>query len=170
MNRMTLLALPLLLVPCLAGAIDFKGLEIGQKYTRTEILSKSKIECREETPSGYICTGNSTVANVPAEIILFVDGEQTLHEIYVTFSPDDFEEVYRASRTKYKKPSSYKQSLLQNAYGAKFQQVEATWKDKGNYLMLSKYGSKVTESTMIYSSKKALDSYLESQKSKGPDI
>lgn len=139
-----LIALALLAASFAANALDFKGVEIGGKYTYQEIKEKLQIYCY---PSNS-CGGSQTIGGVNAHVlVMFEDDRETVKNIQLRFKPEYFDDVSSVVSGKYKKPK-VATSKVGTIYG-QLSNVELTWKNSGCEIYAEKY-VKANESMIVY--------------------
>jgi hypothetical protein len=75
-----------------------------------------------------------------------------LNRVVIRFFPSQFDELYEVFKLKYGKPTEYKESVVQNRMGAKFDQKFAYWIDANieRGIMMRKFDQNLDEGIIIY--------------------
>lgn len=159
-----------------AQAIDFKGLVLGEPASASQveerlnsscvsgtnrpcdalevtIHERRKVNCGDGDRGMTVCNGITTVAGSPAEINVVIGVDGLLRRIYLSnFDPGDFEAVSEELRRKFGPPKSQRNSAVQNAFGAQYQQTEQVWTDsRGRRIEFSRYAGSVDRSSLYFS-------------------
>lgn len=164
-----------------AQGLEFKGLQLGQPTTPTQIIEHltvcgpeegscsdslrviadlMKITCGADDDGTQICNGHTTIVGNLSNLNVVVAADGRLQRIFLTFSNGSYDEVHDALLRKYGKPSSVKRYRVQNGFGAQFVQVDTIWHRTGGLkLRLSRYGAS-TDDSVVYFSTKADDDML----------
>lgn len=163
-----------------AQSLEFKGLQLGQVTTPSQVEEKLKTDeaqklCgRSEGPcadlvnvacgagnSGIqVCNGKTTITGSQADVNVVIGADGRLQRIFLTFSNYAYDDVHDALLKKFGKPSSVKRYGVQNGFGAQFAQVDTIWLRPGGLkLRLSRYGAS-TDDSVVYFSTKADDEML----------
>ena len=139
-------------MPTVAIAYDFKGVELGGAATPELIKEKLGVKCGAgKAPYLYICNGYTTIASAPAFMNLVIGESGNVSRIGLLFKSDRYLEVFIAMKQKYGQPTKTDESLLQNSMGATFHQAVHIWEDGSNTIKLKKYASKITDSSVHFS-------------------
>jgi len=157
-------------------AFDFKGLVIGEPTTaaqveerfatcvgydgkpcdefRASLHERGRVRCGSGYQGAMVCNGLTTVAGFVTQANIVIGADGTLQRVMLSeLDPDNFEEIEGELKQKFGRPKSRHRSVVQNAYGAQFQQVECEWADShGGRIEYSKYAGDVTRSTLYFSS------------------
>lgn len=170
MSISKLFAIALIALPVAAQAFDFRGLEVGTVVRVQDVEAKIARPVLPDFPEynaavarlGDICGASplGTVCNSHVQL-----GEAGAGDINVLLAPDgrltrivvseipveNFLQSAQALRNKFGKPSQVKRSVVQNALGFKFDQIEVIWTNaKGDSVHLSRYGATITNSSVIF--------------------
>ncbi len=151
-----------------AMAYDFKGIEVGSKTTREDILEKIGAECLTEKTE-YICSGPTTIIGSPAFALVIMSFDFTVRSINITFSSDTFDSTYKGIFSKYGKPTTSSKKTLQNGFGAKFLRITYLWKNKDSVLTLDQ-NYKANESQLSIYTKEYIEFINKSLESKSKDL
>lgn len=159
-----------------ASGFEFKGLTLDEVVTEAEVEERLRLSCEslsmcEEwmqgaykrmvvscggNPDGtVICNGLTSIAGarVSANVVIGKGGR--LQRIWLSEISDyEYMGVLNELIRKYGKPSYVKKHPVQNAFGARYMQVESVWTRKnGQRLRASKYGSTVDNSEVYFSTR-----------------
>jgi hypothetical protein len=112
-----------------------------------------KVSCGEGSQGMIVCNGTTTIANFPAEINVVIGANGLLRRILISgLDPDNFDAIREELRSKFSPTEVTQKSGVQNAYGARFQQVNSVWMDaSGGRLEFSKYAGSVERSSLYLS-------------------
>jgi hypothetical protein len=157
MKPATALAICAVLAPqAYAQQLDFKGIPFGSdsEFVRTELYpSITDWYCAEPSKSPLLADktcymGSSTYANRPVTSLRadFYGGK--VGSFLMTTKPEDYAAIRATVIAKYGKPAHEANSVLSNAYGAKFQQVETSWILRGGSISMQRYTDTLTEGSL----------------------
>lgn len=159
--RKTFVAALALVSTCSVNALEIKGLKIGQPVdcasikaleTRSGTFSDA---CNNGRPSWYTET---EFLNGKAMLRLTQSPDRVLLSVAVGESVGfNFEEALDALTVKFGAPTLIDKSVIQNRMGASFDQIEATWVDGDETLVLRKHGASIGRPYLLYSGKKAAE-------------
>jgi hypothetical protein len=97
-----------------------------------------------------------TIANAPATAVIAQIYSGQVHDILVYFKPVDFVDVSAAFIEKYGAAHAKSTEPLTTAAGAKFENQILEWKFETGTLRVQKYGSRITNSIVFFSSHDAI--------------
>ena len=152
----TLVASTLLAATTAASALELKGLKVGQPVDCPIIKA---METRSGTFYNGCVNGVPSFAtevqflNVKTLMMVGQSPERVL--TFVSMSGIDFETALDALTLKFGAPK-LERSVIQNRMGASFDQVEATWTDGDERMVLSKHGGSIGRTSLIYLGKEAV--------------
>lgn len=179
MNRIVVLCALILAASATAQAppIDFKGVPFGATAAQIlKTLPKSNFGswCRAKLHDGTCALYGVTFANQYAEGIDIAFKSGGLYSVTVRVDASTFDRVLQAITEKYGKPGHLETPELQNAVGAKFQGVRATWEDgTGATINAYKHLGRIDSNLFLISSparNKAVRDYLAKQPPPKKDI
>lgn len=151
------------------SAFDFKGIEIGAVVSPDEIEQKLGTRCTGRVPTR--CTASVVLANVRGFMMITRTADNVIEMITISFDSSQFMDVEAIALKKFGEPSNKASRSVQNRMGAVFENVEYTWADeKGDSVLLQKYASTIDKSYLTYTSKLALDRYIEAKKNQPADF
>lgn len=154
-----------------ALAFDFKGIKLGEPATRERIFDATGVKCGIGITGAIACFGNTTVANVTANMDLSSDPSGIVQKISFLLKPSDFELVAIELMKKFGTPTSREGGQLQNGFGAKFEQQTLTWENEaGDKVTFIKYAGSIRTSFLIFQTRQDLAEQLLKQKAKGSDL
>jgi hypothetical protein len=182
----------IVLLPGLAHALDFKGLEIGAPATPAVVekalervyeplpgLDESTRKMLEENNQVtnvkcgvggaekqiQVCNGLVTVAEQLADANVVISATGRLQRISLRFKSYGFEAVESAMLKKFGKPTTLR-SGVQSRAGADYEQIEHTWRDgKGNFVTLTRFAGTVDKSSLYFASPEEVK-FMEDRRSK----
>lgn len=131
---------------------DFKGVFVGAHATPYLIQQKLGVECGLGAAGMQVCNGSVTVADVPTDMNLVINANGNVQRIKLRFNSMFFSVVETAMLNKFGKPKGVDNSVVQNGYGANFQQRVMIWGNAPKSLTLMKYASNVSQSVAYFSS------------------
>jgi hypothetical protein len=140
-----------------ATGFDVKGIVVGAPVTKERLERTLGVKCEFFWgPPITMCMGTGTFAEQTAEIFVSVVGdagqENMVESIYLNFSLDTFTTLAPLLLKKFGNPNSGDASTVQNAFGARYEQVEIHWKgSNGEEALYQKYCQKITESCLLIS-------------------
>ncbi len=176
MNKLILLSL--VMFSTLSFGFDFKGVELNSKANIAGIETKLNVRCsvinpcHEPTGCAEIvtaCSGTSTL--IGRDVSVYVSLEKdVVSSIHVDFNPNDYDSIKDALVKKFGKPKSVKKSILGNAMGAKFNQIELLWEDEIGIMHFNKYSRVITKGALSMITFDKLNSYNEQIKASKNDL
>ena len=125
--------------------------------------------CHDEEPEAIWCGGGVTIGGKDGFAHVNLDKKRVVESISIKFKPDDFDSVSEAIIKKYGKPKVLK-SIISNAMGASFAQVEMEWKNKTAIMVLRKYDDKIDEGNLWVVTNKKLKEYDQKNQKNKSDI
>lgn len=154
MQKSLLSSLILIAAALDSHAFDFKGVRVGAKATVAEVQERLGISCGVGHADMQVCNGQSTVADEPGTINVVISPSGVVERIRLDLSPEPFEQVAAALTQKFGTPSRVDRGVVQNRFGAKFQQVEYVWLGKnGIRIDFSKYAGTLDRSQLYFSTR-----------------
>lgn len=160
---------------------DFKGVELNSKVDKVDIAGiESKLNarcgvvnpCNEPTGCAErvtLCSGTSTLIGRDVSVHVWLE-KDIVSTIHIDYNPNDFDSIKDALVKKFGKPKSVKKSILGNAMGAKFNQVELRWEDKVGVMSFDKYSNVITKGTLNMITFDKLNEYVEQIKAGENDL
>lgn len=139
-------------IGCAAQApLAFKGLRLGANTTADEVSAATGLSCGAGYEDKVVCNGGTTIAEAAAAANFVISKSGTLQRMSFYIDSDQFDGVFLALVEKLGNPQSLKQPTVQNAFGAKFQDLVAIWRRKnGLELMAHKFGVDREKSVIIF--------------------
>ncbi|NOT65290.1 MAG: hypothetical protein HOP06_04540 [Methylotenera sp.] len=174
--------------------LDFKGLVLGELASTEQIentlnagcksqinescndseltiYESTKIKCGEGGNGGKVCNGFTTIAGERAEANIVIGSSGKLQRVWLRTSSYSFDSISDELIKKFGKPSRVKNSNVQNRFGATYPQKELVWKGANSAtLNFEKYGSKLDESSLYFSTKEDLEMLLNKSKTVKNDL
>ncbi len=160
--------------PAVAG-YDFKGLELGAPTTAAEVQDRlntpcvnvvggacdaldaklheqQSIRCGLGSEGMTVCNGVTTVVGAVSRVTLVISAEGLLQRVMVSeFDADQFDAVFAELQRKFGRPKTVSKPVLENGFGARFQQVQATWTDsQRRQVTVWKYSGTSNESCLYF--------------------
>nr|MDP2192029.1 hypothetical protein [Rhodoferax sp.] len=161
----------LLLVTTNAYSFEFKGVRVGAKSSVAEVQERLGVACGVGHADMQVCNGHVTVAEEPATVNLVLSPTGIVQRISLRLSSDPFEQVAAALAEKYGRPSRILRSAVQNAFGARYQQVEHVWlRSGGLQLEYSKFAGTVDQSEIHFSTKADRDLLSGAKRKRSGDL
>lgn len=144
-----------------AAALDIKGLKVDKPVDcdaikKLETRSGDFFEaCKKGSATWYV---QADFLTAKALVRLMQSPDRTLTTVAVgDFGGFDFDEALNALKVKFGPPTSFQNSWISNRMGVQFQQMEATWIDGAERLVLTKHGDKIDKPSLIYTGAKATE-------------
>jgi hypothetical protein len=131
------------------AGLDIKGIEVDKKadcaYIKSLDIRKGTFaeSCKNMMPTWY---HEISFLDSKAEMTVSQNSSGMITTIAVY--KFNFEKALNSLENKFGK-SEITKSIIQNRFGAEFEQVEATWRDGNIILSLKKHGGKVDEPVLI---------------------
>lgn len=130
-----------------AFGFDFKGIELGKVSSYEKVSNTLSIQCHDEDSGKVWCIGDNTIVGYKAKVVITLNVEKVVENISIKFNPENFENIANSLTKKFGKPN-IKNSIISNAMGATFNQVDMSWKDNISYMRLQKYSGSITEGSL----------------------
>jgi len=131
------------------AGLNIKGIEVDKKadcaYIKSLEIRKGTFaeSCKNMMPTWY---HEISFLDSKAEIAISQNTSGII--TYVAVYKFNFEMALNSLENKFGK-SKITKSIIQNRFGAEFEQVEATWRDGNIILSLKKHGGKVDEPVLV---------------------
>jgi hypothetical protein len=142
-----------------AFALDIKGLKVDQPV---DCVAIKAMEMRSGTFADTCTAGGSPwytetqFLNGKAMMRLSQSPEKALLSVAIgDYGSFNFNDALDALTVKFGPPTSLEKSTIQNRMGASFDQIEATWVDGDEKIVLSKHGTTINRPFLMYYGKKA---------------
>ena len=156
--------------------LEFKGLLVGSQVPIEKIKQVLPIGCargkdmceweRKNIPERFemscrdfsdfmSCSGVTTIAGAMADVFTKTQHDGTLADITMTIHTNLYSTVMEALVAKYGKPTKIYREIVSNSFGAQAENVTSIWmRMDGTHLMVTKYAGKLTQSMIVFSTKK----------------
>ena len=139
----------------LAASLDLDGLTVGQPATPEAVLTSLGVTCGEGYQGTEVCNGNTSYEAHPAEANVVIGADGVLDRILLTIDHDNYEDVIKALRKKFGPPRSSVHPVVQNGFGARFQQEQLVWYGaRGTQLFASRYAADTNHATILLTTKR----------------
>jgi hypothetical protein len=154
---------------------DFKGLTLGAPTTAAQVEERLNTACvhvgggvcdefeASMNPQGHIhcgpglegvtvCNGLTTIVGAPGRVNVVISADGHLQRVMVSeFDSERFDSVFAELQRKFGRPKTISRSILQNGFGARYQQVQATWTDSQHCQVTAwKYSGTANESSLYF--------------------
>ncbi|MFK4705990.1 hypothetical protein ABIC83_002829 [Roseateles asaccharophilus] len=144
-----------------AAALDIKGLKVDkpvdcEAIKKLETRSGDFFEaCKKGNARWYI---QADFLNGKALLRLMQSPDRMLTTVAVgDFGGFSFDEALDALKVKFGPPTSFQSSWISNRMGAQFQQMEATWVDGAERLVLTRHGAEIDKPSLVYTGARAAE-------------
>ena len=158
-----------------AAGYDFKGLELGAPITAAQVEdtlntpcvgfggstcnefdakvhAQMSVRCGSGSDGITACNGFTTVVGAPGRVNVVISADGLLQRVMITeFDADQFDAIFAELQRKFGRPTTITKPVLQNGFGATFQQVRATWTDRQHRTVsFEKYSGTKNESWLYF--------------------
>ena len=149
-----------------SSALELKGARLG--LSMSDIKGDFAISCSKDKCTDYyfpkiggslsVIPDKRTFAGAPITRYSFEFYEDRLVEMHVCVEPDYFQLILMALQEKYGDPQVKEKDVLQNGYGATFNNLKGTWKAKdGSTMRLERFYPNMESSCVILKDNVALN-------------
>jgi hypothetical protein len=138
--------------------LALKGIVIGAPADVSKLYDALGFHAHDALTNGQGCWrkscgyGLTTIAGIPAEILLTADKASRVVDITAHFMPAFFSDIRAALHAKYGKPAESEHSIAQTSGGAKLDVIVETWRDvAGNEMTICNYADAARGFLMLQS-------------------
>lgn len=156
----------------LAHSFDFKGLELGATTTIEAVENALKfcgptsvhtscalikeaanVKCGEGANGWKVCNGLTSVAGNTGRVNLVINEHSVIQRLHITeISSSAFDDIGKQLKVEFGRPASKRRSIVQNGYGAKFEQTEIVWRNAKNHRVeLIDYAGSIDSASVYFS-------------------
>ncbi len=144
-------------LPALSNAVQLNiaGLVAGELTTPEAVHDALGLACGEGSQNIQVCNGVSSYANSSGEANVVIGSDGLLDRVYLTIDEDNYDDVAQSLRKQFGSPQRIARSVVQNGFGATFQQEALTWNGlHGTRLYVSRYAADMEHATVLLTSKR----------------
>ncbi|MBY5698426.1 hypothetical protein [Rhizobium leguminosarum] len=151
--------------------LEFKGLVIGAKTTSAQVLKATGVKCGNGANSMQVCNGPVRIGETSLTANIMIDGKGFLQRIYMTMDSSAFDKIAPALIEKYGAPDSEANPMLQNSFGAQYQQTRYIWMTPDESTLYAlRYNGEITQSVIAFTTKADRDMISESGQARASDL
>lgn len=151
-----------------AAALDIKGMEAGKQLDCKLVGDISNYDawqsCKSDAQRFFVPT-----TFLGSNVSIFVLRDSALVVSALRLEGFDFDQAKAALSAKYGRPKS-KDSLIQNAMGAKFPQTELSWESDRAVLTVRRHGDKIGTPSISLQSIQAMIQFMQKREANKSDI
>ncbi|MFM0158537.1 MULTISPECIES: hypothetical protein [Paraburkholderia] len=139
----------------LGSPLELDGLTVGQAATADAVQVSLGVTCGEGYQGTQVCNGITSYADHPAEANVVIGADGVVDRIFLTIDHDSYEDTVKALRRKFGPPRSSAHPVVQNEFGASFQQEQLVWYGaRGTQLYASRYATDIDHATILLTTKR----------------
>lgn len=134
-----------------AEPLSFQGVKLeAHKVDILHVLDKAKI--KPSCGSTY-CRYDTMLKDIPVSVTLFFEPDDYLESILVSFKSSEYDRIRSLFMVKYGKFTSRSNDMVQNYFGATFENELLTWQSQHGVVVLGRFFGGLKEGGAVMSSK-----------------